>query len=178
MLLLSCKDSGMKLVSLSIGFSVCLAFCGCVSPRQELVLEPIGPGVPDNLNSPTHGALEVYSALENEPQFDARPYHRRYSDYRIQNSKGEELRRIHNDNDTILDGPARVELPPGSYRVIARANGYGLIAIPVLICPSQVTTIHLEGSATWRNRKLLEESNPVRLPGGEIAGWRATYVKN
>jgi hypothetical protein len=36
-----------------------------------------------------------------------------------------------------------------------------------------MTTVRLGGSATWPNNSALLESNPVRLPKGEIGGWRA-----
>ncbi|MCX6923340.1 MAG: hypothetical protein NT154_09055, partial [Verrucomicrobia bacterium] len=61
----------------------------------------------------------------------------------------------------------------GAYRVAARANGYGEVIVPVVIRDNQVTRVHLEGSPAWPNGWELANSNPVRLPGGEIAGWRA-----
>ncbi len=63
--------------------------------------------------------------------------------------------------------------PAGTYRVLARANGYGLAPVPVAIRPGQVTTLHLEGSVWWPVKSPIFNSNPVRLPGGEIIGWRA-----
>jgi hypothetical protein len=57
--------------------------------------------------------------------------------------------------------------------VAARANGYGLVTVPVIVRADQVTTVHLEGSPSWQNRIQLSQSSPVRLPGGAIAGWRA-----
>ena len=73
-----------------------------------------------------------------------------------------------------LEGPKRVQLPVGTYRVVARANGYGVVTVPVIIRADQVTTVHLEGGPSWQNRSQLGQSNPVRLPDGEIAGWRAS----
>jgi hypothetical protein len=73
-----------------------------------------------------------------------------------------------------LDGPKRVQLPVGTYCVIARANGYGVVTVPVIIRADQVTTVHLEGSPSWQNLSQLSRSNSVRLPDGAIAGWRAS----
>jgi hypothetical protein len=61
----------------------------------------------------------------------------------------------------------------GPYRVAARANGYGEVIVPVVIRANQVTTVHLEGSPAWPNGRELTKSDPVRLPDGEMAGWRA-----
>ena len=80
---------------------------------------------------------------------------------------------VDGDNGTRLAGPQKVELPVGAYCVIARANGYGVVTVPVIIQADQVTTVHLEGSPAWQNGSQLSQSNPVRLPDGEIAGWRA-----
>jgi hypothetical protein len=62
----------------------------------------------------------------------------------------------------------------GAYLVAARANGYGKVIVPVVIRANQVTRVHLEGSPAWPNGRELAKSNPVLLPGGEIAGWRAS----
>jgi hypothetical protein len=83
------------------------------------------------------------------------------------------LRTVHNDNGELVEGPAEVSLAGGRYRVVALANGYGLVIVPVVIVRSQVTTVHLEGSPSWPDKQALLHSNPVRLPDGEIAGWRA-----
>lgn len=62
----------------------------------------------------------------------------------------------------------------GACCVVARANGYGVVTAPVSIRADQVTTVHLEGGSSWQNPSQLSQSNPVRLPDGAIAGWRAS----
>ena len=102
------------------------------------------------------------------------PYRRRYTDYRIFNADGKDLVQVvENNHDTLLNSPPPVALPPGSYRVVARANGYGSVTVPVVIKPAQLTTVHLEGSVWWPRGSPIFNSDPVRLPKGEIAGWRA-----
>ena len=44
----------------------------------------------------------------------------------------------------------------------------------MVIQADEITTVHLEGSSTWPDRGALRASNPVRLPNGDIAGWRAS----
>ena len=84
------------------------------------------------------------------------------------------MQTVRNANAASLEGPKRVQLPVGTYCVIARANGYGVVIVPVIIRADQVTTVHLEGGPSWQNLSQLSQSNPVRLPDGEIAGWRAS----
>ena len=117
----------------------------------------------------------IFSAFSSTPDFDASPYRREYTDYRIFSADGKRLiQAVHNDNAKLMEGPRKVLLPVGSYRVVARANGYGPLAVPVAIRPNEVTAVHLEGSVWWPRSSGIADSNPVRLPGGEIAGWRAS----
>ena len=74
--------------------------------------------------------------------------------------------------DTILQDPAPVELPAGKYRVVANANGYGQVTIPVIIEAQQTTVLHLEGGGSWLNEAEFNQTNAVRLPDGQIVGWR------
>jgi hypothetical protein len=61
------------------------------------------------------------------------------------------LETVHNRSDSPLDGPREVGLPPGNYRVKARANGYGTVSVPVKIEPHRTTRIHLDdGPAQWQ----------------------------
>ena len=116
----------------------------------------------------------VFSAFRQGADFSAPPYRREYTDYRILSSDGKLLQWVRNDGGALEAAPKPVALPTGTYRVVARANGYGEVTVPVVIRPNQVTTVHLEGSPSWPDRKQLAASNPVCLPDGEIAGWRAS----
>ncbi len=80
---------------------------------------------------------------------------------------------VHNDSGKLAEGPEKLELPAGKYLVLARANGYGLVRVPVVIRRGQTTTLHLEGSVWWPASTGIGTSNPVRLPHQEIVGWRA-----
>jgi hypothetical protein len=146
---------------------------GCVSPQRGLVLDPIGPPDSPLATAGSNGTLVVFSAFDSHADFNDLPYLRHYTDYKITKPDGKLVRTVHNDGRNWLEGPARVQLPVGTYEVVARANGYGVVTVPVIIRANQVTTVHLEGSPAWQNRSQMSQSNPVRLPGGEIAGWRA-----
>ena len=148
--------------------------CGCASPRQGIVLAPVGPPPHSAQSRSGSGVLIVFSALSAAPNFQSSPYHRTYTDYRVLSADGSELvQEVRNDTGKLLEGPNRVELPVGRYQILARANGYGNVTVPVVIRANQVTTLHLEGSPWWSKSSGILEANPVRLPNGEIVGWRA-----
>jgi hypothetical protein len=147
---------------------------GCASHRPGLVLDAVGPPPFANGGLGSIGTLVVYSAYEQGAEFNSPYYRRQFTDYKILMPDGKLLRPVHNDNGTLVEAPKRVRLPEGAYQIIARANSYGEVIVPVVIRANQVTTIHLEGSPAWPNGRELANSNPVRLPDGEIAGWRAS----
>jgi hypothetical protein len=100
-----------------------------------------------------------------------RPVH---TDYEIFSEDGKRLRRVHNDSDTMLAGPIRVELPSGTFRVVARANRFGYVTVPVIIRGGKTTVVHLEGGGSWRDRDEMIRVGAVRLPDGRVVGWKAT----
>jgi hypothetical protein len=153
--------------------AVAALVAGCVSQQHGLVLDPIGPPGPQSAGAGSNGTLVVFSAFDPHADFNDLPYLRHYTDYKITCPDGKLVQTVHNDTGTLLERPKSVQLPVGAYHVVARANGYGIVTVPVIIQANQVTTVHLEGSPSWQNRSLMSQSNPVRLPGGEIAGWRA-----
>jgi hypothetical protein len=149
-----------------------LVLASCASHQPGLVLDPIGPQAGLPALAGATGSLRVFSAFDPAPDFNSLPYRRRYSSYTILDKDGRLVQTVANRN-VQRESPATVELPAGSYRVVARANGYGTITVPVVIHPNRETVVHLEGSFSWPNPGALAQSNPVRLPHGEIAGWRA-----
>lgn len=97
----------------------------------------------------------------------------RHTDYKVFSEAGKLLEVVHNHPIRSGEEPAQVDLPPGTYRVVANANGYGLVTVPVVIKANQVTTVHLEGGGSWPNEAAFTQANSVRLPDGQIVGWRA-----
>jgi hypothetical protein len=146
---------------------------GCVSQSHGLVLDPIGPPNPQLAGAGSKGSLVVFSAFDTHSDFNDLPYLRHYTDYKIVSADGTLQQTVHNDSGLLVEGPKRLQLPVGAYRVVAHANGYGMVTVPVVIRAEETTTVHLEGSASWPDRGALRASNPVCLPDGEIAGWRA-----
>jgi len=163
----------MKLLVTTSLLAAAALLSGCASQGPALVLDPVGPAPAPPGAPGSSGTLMVFSAFRQGADFNGPPYRRPYTDYKILSPTGKLLQWVRNDSGALMAAPKHVELPVGTYRVVARANGYGEVTVPVVVRPNQVTTVHLEGSPSWPNHEQLAASNPVRLPDGEIAGWRA-----
>lgn len=150
----------------------CVVVQGCVSSRNLLVLDAVGPAPAANHLLGKNGVLIVYSAFDQLAHFNGSIYRRYHTNYRILSEDGEFLQEVWNDIGGVTEGPKPVELPAGRYRIVARANGYGWITVPVLIVAHRATILHLEGGNAWPGGRPLT-SNSVRLPDGRVAGWRA-----
>ena len=122
-----------------------LLVSGCVHEQPGLVLAPVGPAKAAPLAYELSGTLVVYSAFEVGPHFYDSFNKHRYSDYKIFLPDGKLFRKVHNDNETVIEGPVWVGLPPGTYRVLAWA-GRREVTVPVVIASRQVTTVHLENA--------------------------------
>jgi len=93
-------------------------------------------------NQNPDGILVVYSAPDPYAHFNGSPYNLRYSDYTVCSAGGAALQTVHNGTGTMLEGPARVHLPPGKYKVKGRSLSQ-LVTVSVEITAHQVTTVHL-----------------------------------
>jgi hypothetical protein len=144
---------------------------GCAT-KTPMGLGAVGPAQVKPSAS-ANGGLVVYTAYDGHADFDSMDGRLRYTDYKIYSEDGRLLQAVRNDSGSLVEGPRTVSLPPGKYRVTARANGYGTVKFEVVIAPRQTTLVHLEGSASWPNMAVLKNSDPVRLPNGAIVGWRA-----
>jgi len=155
-----------------------MVLSGCATGDHEVVLASVGPGPLARVNpSATNGTLVVYSAHEHNANFNSRdPSRQEFSDYQILSAPGEFRQMVHNDSGTILQRPVEVELPAGSYEVVAQANGYGTVRVPITIEAGRDTVLHLEGDVKWPSQFGLNATNAVCLPHGEIVGWRSSVA--
>ncbi len=163
----------MKLVVATLSLGGVALLWGCALHEPTVVLDRVGPSMLHPAAAGAKGALRVYSAFEPNADFNGLPYLHHYTDYRLLSQDGGLLQTVHNSDGKPVDGPRMLELPAGDYRVIAQANAYTTVTVPVVILAGRLTTVHLEGSPSWPDKAALLQSNPVRLPDGEIAGWRA-----
>jgi hypothetical protein len=152
-----------------------VALVGCATHRNQLTLDTVGPSLQTLEGNSPNGTLVVYSAYKRNADFNtADPNRQEYSDYNILNADGHFLRKIHNNSGTVFQDVVSVDLPPGKYKVVARANSYGYVTVPVVIEAQHSTVLHLEGGSPWPNASLFDATNSVRLPDGQIVGWRAS----
>ncbi len=149
---------------------------GCAGMRNDLVLDTAGPAPGQTMAANSGpGTLTVYSANKVNADFNnPDPNYREHSDYKILNSDGKLTRRVHNVTSDISEGPVTVELPAGKYFVVVRSNGYGTVTVPVIILPGENTVLHLDGFDTWPDESQFNQTNAVRLPDGEVVGWKST----
>jgi hypothetical protein len=148
---------------------------GCAISPREMVLEPVGPRSIQSMALNDTGTLVVYSAYDVTAAGVGDYEHRRhYSDYKILSPDGKLLQIVHDDSNTVLREATPVILPAGLYHVVAQANGYGVVTVPVVIEKGEVTVVHLEGGGPRENVIAHNQPDLVRLPDGRIVGYRAT----
>jgi hypothetical protein len=164
----------MKTYYTAILLTAAALWSGCASGPHGMVLAPVGPS-PQASGSATTGTLVVFSAYEvTAPGIGDFEHRHHYSDYRILSEDGKLLQTVHNDVGTEVREAARVQLPAGKYRVAASSNGYGTVMVPVVIATNRTTVVHLEGGSSWASGAALNSADSVRLPDGEVVGWRVT----
>lgn len=153
---------------------------GCASSQKDIVLDPVGPSPTHRiLTGSTNGLLVVYSAYEAVPDLSAEVSgnpsdHWVYSDYRIFSADGKPFKFVWNNGGAILLHPKQVELPAGRYVVVAKANDFGRVTVPIVIASNRITTLHLDDDDSFRaGASGSDRVNTVHLPNGNIVGWRA-----
>jgi hypothetical protein len=164
---------------------------GCASAPNVAILEPVGPAPASQTKVLGQGALQVYSARQQEPiqandmewQWDYNQgnngftYGLAHTDYVILTQDGKPLHYVRNARNPADPDPALVTLPPGRYEVQAEAEESGPkmanVVIPVLVEPGKTTVVHLSGN--WEPQRQFGDADVVRLPDGQIAGWLAAH---
>ncbi len=163
----------MKTHSVFLTLSASLLLVGCASAQHGIVLAPVGPASVQATAAVPQGTLLVYSAYDvHAPSMGDFEDRHHYSDYRVFTEDGKLLEKVHNDTGKMMGDPTRVNLPPGAYHVVANANGYGVVTVPVVIAVNRTTTLHLEGGGSWP-KGAPDPTDAVRLPDGRRVGWRA-----
>jgi hypothetical protein len=96
----------------------------------------------------SQGSLEVYSATDEFKDGDARYFP--HSSYAIYTTDGKLLKSVGNHISHTDEIPEIVALPVGSYTVVAQAEKYGYVRVPVAIKEGQRTILDLDiwGSKT------------------------------
>lgn len=176
----------MKLID-SCSFLFCLCGCallltGCQAPL--VVQAAVGPEPGGHETGGTNGRLLVFSRLEahsDNGSMEAEdltgeivtgdPDYYQHRAYTMYDHRGKRIKSVGNTVGHYSEEPREVELLPGSYSVLAEAEGYGRVAIPVHIKSGRTTIVHLDKQ--WRPPPSYQNSDLVRLPGGYAVGWNA-----
>jgi hypothetical protein len=117
---------------------------------------------------PSHeGTLLVYSAWELFGDPDSVNQH---SSYVVASDDGKLVKQVQNHIDRFDEGPQPIAVSPGSYTVTAQAAHIGKVNVPVVVKERQTTFIFLDGYTHPEAPSPLQ-TNVVKLPNGEIAGW-------
>jgi hypothetical protein len=184
------KEKNMKITQLLAVTGVVLCVAGCASTPKSALVQPVGPTPAAGPSGPTYGWLQVYSArepAESDPNraewlLDESTYvnddswhEPAHTDYTVYSQNDRLVERVRNNKQPEDAHPALVALPPGIYKIQAQAEEGAEentdLIIPVLIEHGKTTVVHLEGN--WKPAGSYSNSDVVRLPNGQIAGWRA-----
>lgn len=141
---------------------------GCASNPTPVAVQAVGPAPREEANSSQDGYLVVYSAwgLVNEDKAPV-DHHSRYT---ITSDDGKINRVIINHVDRFDEGPIRVSLAAGSYKVSALSAHSGRVIVPVIVAPQQTTYVYLDGQ-TRPKLESGQQADLVKLPDGQVVGW-------
>ncbi|MBI3877513.1 MAG: hypothetical protein HY300_16405 [Verrucomicrobia bacterium] len=142
---------------------------GCATPTR-VALEAVGP--PSSAVRPDEGTGRLVVHTPREQVTSGEVSYERYTSYNIRKPDGKPFQHVMNFTGPRDERPETVQLPAGQYSVEARAEGVGPVAVPVLIQALKTTEVHLERG--WKpDMTGKNNSDLVRLPSGQIVGWRA-----
>ena len=140
----------------------------CASHPAPVAVQAVGPAPREEANNTEDGYLMVYSAWglvnENKAPVD---HHSRYT---IMSDDGKMNRVVLNHVDRFDEGPIRLPLKAGTYKVSALSAHSGRVIVPVIIEPQQTTYVYLDGKT---RPKLADgqKADLVKLPDGQVVGW-------
>src|SRR5437763_4096853 len=132
--------------SLAVAMFVAMALLGTTRGNET---EKTAPGMAQaQAGELSQGSLEVYSATDEFKDGDARYFP--HSSYAVYTTDGKLLKNVGNHISRTDEIPEIVALPVGSYTVVAQAEKYGYVRVPVAIKEGQRTILDLDiwGSKT------------------------------
>jgi hypothetical protein len=169
----------MKTISLPSLLLSSVLITSVAAAASPILLDPVGPEANRVDRAAVRGVLMVYSGVEVQQRGnDSTDTYTHRSNYEIWSADASRrVAKVRNASPLFVadEGPTRVELVPGQYRVKAMANAYSWVDVPVIIAANRVTAVHLDGSLGVD--KTRSSSEKIYLPDGEIVGSRATELK-
>ena len=143
----------------------------CASSGGPLVLGPVGPETSKRIEATSTGYLKVYSATEVHNDGDAHYFP--HTSYSVYSEDGKIVKKVANAISIHDEDPALVEVPVGTYAVLAESEYYGLVKVTVVIEPGKMTAVNLEYNKPSLRDLSKSSANWIRLPNGSLVGWRA-----
>ncbi len=143
----------------------------CAASRDSVVIGPVGPqpSIADDLAP--KGYLKVYTATEDHD--DGHVHYFPHTSYTIYSEDGKTVvKKVANAISIHDEDPSLVQVPAAKYVVLAKAENCGMVRIAFIITPGQLTKIDLQYD--WKHRTPSgTAADWVRLPNGQVVGWRA-----
>ncbi len=181
----------MKCASLIAVSSTVVCLVGCASPAQLTVADPVGPAPTTGVVKSAGSQLEVYTARERAPldinkeeflwnnDFGRNDflYESAHTDYTIYTMDGMVFEHVKNARNYEDPQPAVVSLPPGEYKIKARAQDYGWVNIPVVIEAHKLTVVNLQRDPNPAVGSV-DRAEAVLLGGDRIVGWRGLVASH
>jgi hypothetical protein len=115
------------------------------------------------------GYLQVFTATETRPDGDS-TFAYPHTGYTLYDQNGKMVKYIRNHVGRMDGVPTMISVPAGRYRIKAETEGYGDVTFPIEIKPGRVDVVHLERGSEHAHAHH-GESEPVRLPDGQVVGW-------
>jgi hypothetical protein len=143
----------------------------CAASKDLVVIGPVGPEPVKVDTSAPAGYLKVYTATEDHN--DGVLHYSPHTSYIVYAEDGKTVvKKVTNAISIHDEDPSLVQLPAGKYVVLAEAEYPGMVKIAVIIRPGQFTKVDLQSH--WKQRAPFgNTADWVRLPNGQIVGWRA-----
>jgi hypothetical protein len=162
------RRESVRLAVLS-GLFVTAPALTCCATSATLALE--SPTTSEgSCSASASGGLIVYSATYSQTLEQSEyPAH---TNYTVSTVGDEVIERVANNTGSFGASPAAVQLPCGHYHVRAQYGRGRYVIVPVAIQAGKTTVVDLDGEPLPSNTGRTKE--PIRLPDGEIAGWRET----
>lgn len=156
---------------LMLGLFVLTASCAAPS---DALFGPVGPEPLMVGESTLTGYLKVHTATEVHPDGDT--FYFPHTSYSVYSGDGKTVvKKVANAISIHDEDPSLVQLSAGKYIVVAKAEHCGMVKIRVIIEPGQLTTLDLQDG--WKQHTSYGRApDPVRLPNGQVVGWRATVT--
>jgi hypothetical protein len=181
----------MKCAGLILASSTVACLVGCASPAHLAVSEPVGPAPSAGAITSEGSELQVYTARARVPvdlnkeewlwnnDFGRNDflYEATHTDYTIYTQDGKVFKHVKNARNYEDPKPAVVSLPPGTYKIEARARDFGWVTIPVVIGENKLTVVNLQRSPNPEVESV-DRSKAVMLGGNRIVGWRANLASH